>query len=114
MWIAILLATLGVSIFLYFTKNFLGLNPAFFWDWDGLVERALLVYIIRTQTMVWVLVPLIILSRIIIYLIAHGHLEFLKEDEPGALFQRVKIKSEMLVDVIASPLIAVILSIYIP
>lgn len=112
MALKLLLATLGVSFFLFYLKKFLTLNPEKLWDLDGLVERALILIALWQG---WALaVPFIIAVRIMYYLAERGHLEFLKSNEPGMLFQRVKIKSEILVDLVLSPLGALLIAYFLP
>ena len=112
MALKLLLATLGVSFFLFYLKKFLSLNPEKLWDLDGMVERAFIIMTVR-QGWFW-LIPIIILLRITVYLLERGHLEFLKSNEPGMLFQRVKIKSELLVDLVLSPLCALLIAYFLP
>lgn len=79
-----------------------------------MAERVLIVLIFRQNGMFFALLPFLILSRIIYYLTSRGHLEILGVNEPGALFQKIKIKSELLVDLLGSPLSAILICLFIP
>jgi len=114
MWLRLILATLGVSIFLSLLKNFLDLRKGWHLDWDGICERALIVLIFWPGGLFFILLPINILFRIFFYLNLHGHLEILRINEPGALFQKVRIKSELLVDLLGSPLSAILICFFVP
>jgi len=114
MWLRLILATLGVSIFLSLLKNFLALEKGWRLDGDGICERALIVLIFWQGGVVFILLPIVILFRIFFYLNLHRHLDIIKINEPGALFQKIKIKSELLVDLLGSPLSAILICFFIP
>jgi hypothetical protein len=114
MWIRLLLATLGASILLSLFKNFLELKRGWGLDWDGTIERALIVLIFYLGSWTFIFLPAVISSRILFYLTWHRHLEILKVTEPGALYQRIRIKSELVVDLIGSPLLGILACLFIP
>jgi len=114
MWMRLLLATLGASILLSLLKNFLDLKRGWGLDWDGLIERALIVAVFAVGSWTYLFLPSVILARILIYLAWHKHLEILRINEPGALYQRIRFKSELVVDLIGSPLLGILTCLFIP
>ena len=114
MWMRLLLATLGASILLSLFKNFLELRRGWSLDWDGWIERSLIVIIFSIGSWAYLILPSVILARILFYLAWHKHLEILRVTEPGALYQRVKFKSELVVDLIGSPLLGILTCLFLP
>jgi hypothetical protein len=111
--LALLLSSLGGTIILHYLKNyFLREKLRLRWDWDGLVERALIsALIIRLPQYLW-LVPLIILIKVFIRLFwLQKSANLLAQAEPGIVSQKVLYKSELAFDLIISPALAILVGV---
>ena len=112
-----LLGTLAVSAFggtllIHFLKNFLLTEKGqLAWDWDGIIERALIAYLVAAGSWLF-LIPVIILIKVVFRLATIGLIaNFLSVEEPGVVSQRVKLKSELALDLIISPLFAILVGV---
>ena len=113
-----LLGTLAISAFggtflLHYLKNFiLQETYSFSWDWDGLVERTLITFIIIATHHVLYLIPFIIIAKIIFRLSLIGYLgSLIKISEPGVASQKVRLKADLAFDLLLSPAIAILVGV---
>ena len=114
MWVRFFLATIGASLFIHWLKRFLGIKREIYVpDWDGLIERSLIFTTFELGSIYFLFIPLIILARVTFYIFSHGSYELIMRSEAGAEYQKVKMKSEMLIDLCLSPLLAIIVYIFI-
>ncbi len=114
MWIRFVLATLGASVFIHWLKKFLGIRREFYVpDWDGILERGLIFLTFEMGSLYFLLTPLIVLVRVLFYLFTHGSFDITLHSEAGAEYQKVKMKTEMLIDLCLSPLLAIIIFVFV-
>jgi len=104
MLLRLIFGTIGVSAFLSALFFILGLKRKSLFDWDGIIERALIVVIFTTGGPFYFVIPVVIAIRILFYLNLHS---FVNNREPAMEFQKIKFKTEMLLDLILSPVLAV-------
>lgn len=111
MWQAVVSA-LGGSFILHYLKNFvLKEKTPFSWDWDGLLERAIITYLWVTSQWLY-LIPAVIILKIIYRLTLIGFFENLsKINEPGTVSQKVTLKAELAFDLLLSPACAVLVGV---
>ena len=109
----LLFSTFGGSLLLQFLRGFLLKEPLRFRpDWDGLLERLCLTYIIIAAPQFWLFIPLIILIKAAFRFYSIGYLKNIAESrEPGAVSQKVLFKSELAFDLLASPAFAIIVGV---
>jgi predicted small secreted protein len=110
--IAVLLAVLcgEVAVFClkrYFADPSLEYSP----DISGMIERSALVIAINLGGNLVYFIPLIIIIRA--FFLAGGNgmrgfSELIKRDEPAVQFQKIRLKSELSVSLLASPAIGII------
>ncbi|MFA4844127.1 MAG: hypothetical protein WC632_04160 [Candidatus Margulisiibacteriota bacterium] len=112
LWGTLACAAFGGSIFLHYLKNFLLKEEATLtFDWDGVIERALIAYCFATGRWLWA-VPLIIIVKIIYRLALLGFSSrWLRSNEPGAVSQKVNLKTELALDLFLSPLFAIVVGV---
>ncbi len=113
MWPRLVLATIGVSLFLSLLYNLLGLRRGLRFDWDGLIERTLIVIVFSWGGVFYWLIPILIIIHSIYYFNVRGDLWFLKSAEPAAEFQKVRYKTEIILDIILGPLISILICLFI-
>lgn len=107
------LSTLGGTLILHYLKNFILKEKARFrLDWDGLLERLCITYIIVQAAGLWLFIPLIILSKTLlrIYLLKAVS-GITRNIEPGVASQKVLYKAELAFDAIASPALAILVGV---
>ncbi|OGB89503.1 hypothetical protein A2625_01125 [candidate division WOR-1 bacterium RIFCSPHIGHO2_01_FULL_53_15] len=107
--------TLAVSAFggaflIHYLTNFLLTEKAgFVFDWDGVVERGLITFLIMSQSWLF-LIPAIIALKILFRLAGLSGLIF-KTSEPGLAAQKVKLKAELALELFVSPVFAILVGI---
>lgn len=111
--LVVFLASFGGELALHWLKNLLvETNPKFSLEISGIIERSLIIIVMFISGPILFLLPLIILIRAS-YAIISSHLEkysgIIDKNEPAMLFQRVKIKQEIIVSIVASPLTALLI-----
>ncbi|MDD5594362.1 MAG: hypothetical protein PHG97_06460 [Candidatus Margulisbacteria bacterium] len=111
------LGTLAISAFggaflIFYLKNFLlEEKDKFALDWDGMIERLLITYLIFTPGLFW-LIPAVIIAKISVRLVALGFFSaLLKINEPGIVAQKVKFKAELALELFLSPAFAILVGI---
>lgn len=111
-WGTLAIAAFGGSFLIYYLTNFLLEEKAkFTFDWDGVIERAAVAYLVMTPKYL-LLIPAVILLKIAVRLIALGFFaSLLKTDEPGVVSQKVKLKAELALELFLSPLFAILVGI---
>jgi hypothetical protein len=107
------LSTLGGTFLLHYLKNFLLKEKrSFELDWDGLLERLCLTYIILESPQFAALIPLVILLkavyRVSLLVLAPG---ISRTEEPGAAAQKVLLKAELAFDLFLSPAFAILIGV---
>ena len=81
-------------------------------DWDGLIERLCLTYIIVEAPVLGILIPFIILIKIFYRILILGFIPSISQtSEPGAASQKVLLKAEMTFDFIVSPAFAILVGV---
>lgn len=113
LFLILLFSTFGGSLLLQFLRGFLLKEPfRFRLDWDGLLERLCLTYIILAAPQFWLFIPIIILIKTVSHLYSIGYLKNIAESrEPGAVSQKVLFKSELAFDLLASPAFAILVGV---
>jgi hypothetical protein len=106
------IAAFGGSFLIYYLTNFLLQEKAkFAFDWDGVIERAAVAYLVMTPKFLF-LIPLVILIKIAVRLIALGFFpSLLKSGEPGVVAQKVTLKAELALSLFISPVFAALVGI---
>ncbi|MFH1576814.1 MAG: hypothetical protein ABID35_04660 [Candidatus Margulisiibacteriota bacterium] len=111
--IALILATLGGTFILHWLKNFLLKEKVrFSLDWDGLLERLCVSYIIIAAPDLWLFVPVVIALKVIFRLVILGFFPSISSStEPGNVSQKVLLKSELAFDLFVSPTFAILIGV---
>ena len=106
------IAAFGGSFLIYYLTNFLLQEKArFAFDWDGVVERAAVAYLVMTPKLLF-LVPFVVLIKIAVRLITLGFFSsMLKSGEPGVAAQKVTLKAELALELFISPVFAALVGI---
>ena len=106
-------ATLGGTVTLHFLKNYLLKEKIKLrLDWDGIIERSLIVFIILAAPQLGLLLPFIIIFRTIYRLILLGpSLSLFQTEEPGIVSQKVLLKAELAFDLLLSPAFAILIGV---
>ncbi len=101
-WGTLAIAAFGGSFLIYYLTNFLLEEKAkFSFDWDGVAERALIAYLVMTPGWLY-LIPLVVVAKIAVRLFSLRYL-------PEIAAQRVKLKSELALELFLSPLFAIVI-----
>lgn len=109
--LALLISTFGGTILLHYLKNFLLKEKLkFHLDWDGLLERLCITYIILNAINLWFFIPLIILAKLLLRLyLLKSVAGITQSEEPGIAAQKVLYKSELAFDLFVSPAFAILI-----
>ena len=113
--IAALIAVFGGDIIIFYLKKLL-VDPkaAFTIDISGVIERAALIIVISAGSFYVFLIPAIVLIRAL-FLMGEGRMkvfsDIIKREEPAVQFQKVRIKSELAVTLLASSTLGILLGI---
>ena len=113
--IAVLFAVFGGDIIIFYLKKLL-VDPkaAFTIDLSGIVERVALILVIAAGSFYIFLIPVIIIIRAL-FLVGKGGLkvfsDIINREEPAVQFQKVRIKSELAVTLLASPTLGILFGI---
>lgn len=110
--IFILLAAAGGDVILYlFRRSLLEPRSAFRWEISGFLERGLIVGLMIAGGWPLMLVPAVILCRAAYLVNGPAYdklLKVLKEGSPAFEFQKVKLKSDLVFMLFASPVIGIL------
>jgi len=107
--LALLLSGLAGSFVIHYLKNFLLREKTSFRpDWDGIAERVFITYFIAASLLPWALIPLTIILKICYRIF---RLSTSPDINQGNAFQKVLLKSELSLDFLLSPLIAILVGI---
>ena len=111
--LALSLSTLGGTFLLHYLKNFLLKERIkFHLDWDGLLERLGITYIIMAAFHFWILIPLLILLKALLRLAILGFIPGISQTaEPGGASQKVLLKAELAFDLLLSPAFAILVGV---
>jgi hypothetical protein len=114
-FIAALLAAFGGEIIIFYLKKLL-VNPnvIFTADFGGVIERAALIFAIVSGGYFVFLMPFIVLCRAFFLMgegVMRGFSDIIKREEPAIQFQKIRLKSELAVSLLASPAIGIIFGI---
>jgi hypothetical protein len=109
----LLLSTLGGTFILHYLKNFLLKERIKFrLDWDGILERLCLTYIIAAALDLWLLIPIVIILKAAFRLYLLGLIPgLLQTQEPGSASQKVLLKAELAFDLFLSPAFAILVGV---
>ena len=111
--IILLFSTLGGTFILHYLKNFLLKERIKFrLDWDGILERLCLTYIMAEAIQLWIFIPIVIILKSIFRLFLLGLLPGIAQtNEPGAASQKVLLKAELAFDLFLSPAFAILVGV---
>ena len=113
--IAALLAVFGGDIIIFYLKKLL-VDPkaAFTIDISGIVERTALILIIAAGSFYVFLIPVIVMIRAL-FLVGEGRMkmfsDIIKREEPAVQFQKIRLKSDLAVTLLASPTLGILFGI---
>ena len=109
----LIIATIGGTCLLHFIKNFLLKERVkFHLDWDGILERLGITYIIIAIPNFWLIIPAIIILKALFRLSLLGFIPGIsRTNEPGASAQKVLLKSELAFDLFLSPALAILVGV---
>jgi len=113
--IAAIIAVFGGDIIIFYLKKLL-VDPkaAFTIDLSGIIERLALITVISAGSFYLLLVPAIVLIRAL-FLMGEGRMKvfsaIINREEPAVQFQKVRIKSELAVTLLASPTLGILLGV---
>jgi len=113
--IAALIAVFGGDIIIFYLKRLL-VDPkeAFTIDLSGIIERLALIFIIAAGSFFLFLIPVIVMIRAL-FLMGEGRMRafsnIINRNEPAVQFQKVRIKSELAVTLLASSTLGILLGI---
>lgn len=113
--IAALIAAFGGEFIIFYLKKLLvGTNVSFAFDLSGIIERTALILLIFVGSYYIFFIPIIVIVRAL-FMIGKSQLRALsyiiKREEPAVQFQKIRIKSELAVTLLASPLLGIIFGI---
>ncbi|KPJ69011.1 hypothetical protein AMJ44_04915 [candidate division WOR-1 bacterium DG_54_3] len=111
--LALILSTLGGTFILHYLKNFLlKERTKFHLDWDGLLERLGVTYIMIAVFHFWMLIPLIVLLKAFLRLTILGFIPGISQTtEAGGTPQKVLLKAELAFDLLLSPAFAILIGV---
>ena len=113
--IAALIAVFGGDIIIFYLKKLL-VDPkaAFTIDISGVIERAALIIVISAGSFYVFLIPAIVLIRAL-FLMGEGRMkvfsDIIKREEPAVQFQKIRLKSDLAVTLLASSTLGILLGI---
>ena len=109
----LLLSTLGGTLILHYLKNFLlKERRKLRLDWDGILERLCITYIIMAAPAYWLTIPFIILIKAMFRFSLLGFIRGITQtNEPGAASQKVLLKAELAFDLFLSPAFAILVGV---
>jgi len=109
----LLLSTFGGTLVLHHLKNFLlKERRKLSLDWDGLLERLGITFIMINAPQFWLFIPGIILLKALFRLVLLGLIPAIGQStEPGAASQKVLLKSELAFDLFSSPAFAILIGV---
>ena len=113
--IAALIAVFGGDIIIFYLKKLL-VDPksAFIIDISGIIERIALILVIAAGSFYIFLIPVIVMIRAL-FLMGEGRMrmfsDIIKREGPAIQFQKIRLKSELAVTLLASPTIGILLGI---
>ena len=113
LFLILVLATFGGTFLLHFLKNFLLKEKmGFRLDWDGLLERLCITYIIVAEASLWIFIPIVIALKIILRIALLGFIPGINQsNEAGASIQKVLLKAELGFDLFLSPAFAILVGV---
>ena len=107
------IAAFGGTLLIHYLRNFfLAEKLPLAWDWDGLLERAAVVYILTSVPARWYLIPGVILLKLMLRLAGlalTGSIS--KRPEPGMISQKVTLKAELAWELLLSPAFAILVGV---
>jgi len=109
MWLRLILATIGVSGIRYLLFYILRVGRGLKIDWDGIIERIFIVFLISGGGIFIWLIPLVVLTRVFYYLGIRSRIWFTAGHEPAMEFQKINFKTEMLLDLSLSPALSILI-----
>ena len=103
----------GGTILIHYLRNFfLAEKLPVAWDWDGLIERGVISYLILAAPAWLFFIPAVVLLKLLVRLaglaLAGG---ISRVNEPGAAFQKVTLKAELAFELILSPVFAILVGV---
>jgi hypothetical protein len=108
---AIIAAFAGDPLIFYLRKTLVNPHVRFNVDLSGMIERAALILVIVMGGSYVVLIPFIVLVRAL-SLMGEGNFRkfsnIIKREEPAIQFQKIRLKSELAVTLLASPTIGIL------
>jgi hypothetical protein len=113
--IAAILAIFGGDIIIFYLKKLL-VDPkvSFTIDISGIIERTALILVITAGGFYVFLAPVIVLVRAV-FLAGEGRMrtfsDIIKREEPAVQFQKIRLKSELAVTLLASPTLGILFGI---
>jgi len=111
-FVAALLVSFGGEIIIYYLKKLLvNPNARFSFNISGMIERIALLLVIAIGGYYIILVPFIILIRAIFALgdgNIKGFADIIYREEPAVQFQKIRLKSDLAVTLLASPALGII------
>jgi len=104
------ISSLGGTVILHYLKDFfLEEKLKLRLDWDGLLERLIITYVITSLPHLWLIIPFVIALKSFFRLLLLGYLPGIASTtEPGAATQKVLLKSELAFDLLLSPAFALL------
>ncbi|OGC32388.1 hypothetical protein A2311_00420 [candidate division WOR-1 bacterium RIFOXYB2_FULL_48_7] len=107
----IAVASLGGSFFIHYLKNYLlEEKPGFNFDWDGVIERGLIAWLVIIGGSWLLLIPAIILVKFSLQLYRwQVFRRLLSIEEPAFIAQKIKIKEELAINLLVSPSWAILI-----
>jgi hypothetical protein len=111
-WGTLAISAFGGTFLIHYLTNFLLEEKSrFSFDWDGVVERALITFLI-INSHYSLFIPVVILIKVLARLVMLGFFAPLaKVEEPGAVPQKVRLKAELALGLVVSPVFALLVGI---
>jgi len=115
--IGLIISTYGSSFILYYIKTtFVDRKILYRRDWDGMLERGVITLLMLGGWKFILIIPVIVAVRIFYYLSFASHpkewSDIIKRIEPPFEYQKIKLKSYLSIDLIGSPILAVLVGIF--
>jgi hypothetical protein len=106
-------AAFGGTLLIHYLRNFfLAEKLPLAWDWDGLLERAVIAYLMIAAPEWRYFIPVVVLIKTIVRLAGLAlTANISKVKEPGAVYQKVTIKAELAMELLVSPAFAILVGV---
>jgi hypothetical protein len=109
---ALVSAVVGSMLLFAIKKNLVDPGAKYAVDYIGVIERAAITVVVPAGGLYLLIIPVVIFAKAILKIFGlFGSSSIFSREEPAIVYQKVRMKSNLAVELIASPLFAVIVGI---